>query len=486
MYTHSATVFLAILSLISPTLSAHAPEWRRRSIYQIVTDRFSRSDNSLIAPCDTQARKYCGGSWKGITNRLDYIANMGFTAIWISPIVKQLEGSTGYGEAYHGYWTRDLYSLNPQFGTQQDLMELIDAAHARDIYVMLDVVLNHFASLGPDVNYAALRPFDNARYFHSECDIDWGNQTSIEACWMGDSTVRLPDINTEDPDVQTTLKQYLSDLVTSWKIDGIRLDASRNVAQPSWAAFCSAANVYCQGEVWVREPSIICPYQTVMDGLHNYPAKELATIAFASSGSLNDFISVVQAMQTQCKDVTLFGSFMENHDNPRLGSLTTDRGRLTNLAVINVLSDGIPIVYYGQEQAFTGSDDPNNREALWLSQFSTSGNLVPTFKALNIFRNYVVASGVPFISTLSVYKLINDNVMTARKGSLTLVLTNSGSNIVISSEADGFTPAEDLVDVLSCKHFQSDVTGKVDLILSGYPLVLYPRALLLTSGICSL
>lgn len=68
---------------------------------QVMTDRFAVADNSS-KPCDTSARKYCGGSWKGITSHLDYIQNLGFDAIWISPVVENLEGETGYGEAYHG------------------------------------------------------------------------------------------------------------------------------------------------------------------------------------------------------------------------------------------------------------------------------------------------------------------------------------------------------------------------------------------------
>jgi len=68
---------------------------------QVMTDRFAIADNNSN-PCDTSARQYCGGSWKGITSHLDYIQSLGFDAIWISPVVENLEGETAYGEAYHG------------------------------------------------------------------------------------------------------------------------------------------------------------------------------------------------------------------------------------------------------------------------------------------------------------------------------------------------------------------------------------------------
>ena len=70
-------------------------------IYKLVTDRFALTDGSSPA-CNTQDRKYCGGTWQGIINKLDYIQGMGFDAIWISPIVKNLEGDTGEGQAFHG------------------------------------------------------------------------------------------------------------------------------------------------------------------------------------------------------------------------------------------------------------------------------------------------------------------------------------------------------------------------------------------------
>lgn len=66
-----------------------------------MTDRFATSDDSS-AECNTADRKYCGGTWKGIINHLDYVQNLGFDALWISPVVANLEGDTPYGEAYHG------------------------------------------------------------------------------------------------------------------------------------------------------------------------------------------------------------------------------------------------------------------------------------------------------------------------------------------------------------------------------------------------
>lgn len=69
-------------------------EWREQSVYQVMTDRFARTDLSTTAACDTSRGVYCGGTYQGLISKLDYIQGMGFTAIWISPMVKQMDGET--------------------------------------------------------------------------------------------------------------------------------------------------------------------------------------------------------------------------------------------------------------------------------------------------------------------------------------------------------------------------------------------------------
>jgi len=112
-----------------------------------MTDRFARSDGSLVAKCNVEEGKYCGGSWRGITQRLDYIQDMGFDAICISPITQNIEGATAYGEAYHGYWQQDLYSLNTHFGTSDDLKQLGQALHSRGMVSWIRVMFEDELSI---------------------------------------------------------------------------------------------------------------------------------------------------------------------------------------------------------------------------------------------------------------------------------------------------------------------------------------------------
>lgn len=95
-------VLLSFL-LVDAAQAADAAEWRRRSIYQVMTDRFAYgngTDEEDAPACAVEQGLYCGGTWKGITSKLDYIQGMNFDAIWISPVVKQLPQRTGDGEAY--------------------------------------------------------------------------------------------------------------------------------------------------------------------------------------------------------------------------------------------------------------------------------------------------------------------------------------------------------------------------------------------------
>lgn len=96
----SLALLVAALS-VTPAIALTPAEWRSQSIYQVMTDRFARSDLSTTASCDTSVGVYCGGTWDGLISKLDYIQDMGFTAIWISPYVAQMSGHTSDGESYH-------------------------------------------------------------------------------------------------------------------------------------------------------------------------------------------------------------------------------------------------------------------------------------------------------------------------------------------------------------------------------------------------
>jgi len=159
-----------------------ASEWRSRSIYQMLTDRFSPSNNSynrcMERPISENAsRNYCGGTYRGAIDQLDYIIQLGFNALWISPIPSNIDQETIYGVGWHGYWQDQIFKLNQNFGSEKDLIDFISEAHKRDIWIMLDVVANH---VGPNLT-GYYFPFNKSEHFHQPlCFIkDYNNQTEV-------------------------------------------------------------------------------------------------------------------------------------------------------------------------------------------------------------------------------------------------------------------------------------------------------------------
>ena len=110
-------------------------DWRSASIYQVLTDRLF-SDSR--APQCAKLNQYCGGTFRDLRDLLPYIADvLGFDALYISPFVENTE------DGYHGYWAKNIYKVNPRFGTEADLKELVLEAHKKGVRVMVDVVFNH-------------------------------------------------------------------------------------------------------------------------------------------------------------------------------------------------------------------------------------------------------------------------------------------------------------------------------------------------------
>ena len=155
-----AKLMILTFLLLTQILCKSKEEWKTRVIYQLLTDRFARTSGDTSG-CDLH--NYCGGTYRGIINNLDYITGMGFNAIWISPILENTPGS------YHGYHMTNLYNLNSNFGSEQDFIDFVKACHDRDIWVMVDVVANHSGPVGTD--YKRVFPFNDASHYHDYCII---------------------------------------------------------------------------------------------------------------------------------------------------------------------------------------------------------------------------------------------------------------------------------------------------------------------------
>jgi alpha-amylase len=132
----------------TPPTTANVKDWRDEVIYQIVVDRFEDGDpnNNFNVDYRSALARYHGGDWQGIIDRLDYIETLGVTALWISPVVRNVEEDAGFA-SYHGYWTQELPRPNPHFGDAGEAAGAGPEVHARGIKVILDIVTNHVGQL---------------------------------------------------------------------------------------------------------------------------------------------------------------------------------------------------------------------------------------------------------------------------------------------------------------------------------------------------
>jgi len=129
------------------TTAGQQGDWRDEVIYQLLVDRFGNGDlNNDDHVVPGSLGLYQGGDWQGVIDHLDYLEKLGVTAIWISPVIRNLETDANF-DAYHGYWQQDFGHVNPHFGDLAKLRELVQKAHAKNLKVILDIVTNHVAQL---------------------------------------------------------------------------------------------------------------------------------------------------------------------------------------------------------------------------------------------------------------------------------------------------------------------------------------------------
>ncbi|RAL13909.1 alpha-amylase [Aspergillus homomorphus CBS 101889] len=497
-------VAVTTLGISSTVNAASRDQWLGRSVYQIVTDRFARSDNSTSAACDPAQGNYCGGSFQGIIYKLDYIQDLGFDAIWISPAQSQISARTAALSAYHGYWPNDLYAINSHFGTSDDLEALSAALHARGMYLMLDVVVGDMAWAGNSstVDYSKFNPFNDRKYFHDFklLSSDPHNKTCVLDCWLGDDIVSLPDLRNEDHQVQQMLGTWVSELVSNYSIDGLRIDSVLNIPPVFFSDFSKSAGVFTVGEGATRTAQDYCPLQSSLGGLLNYPLYYILTEAFnTTNGDLTTIVESIDFIKTQCEDVLALGTFTSNQDVPRFGSYTSDISLARNILTISMLADGIPILYYGEEQHLSGGFNPVNREALWLTKYSMDSTPLPLLvQSLNRIRSYASGdgkeytvssrSGDDYLSYLSLPIFNSTNILAMRKGfagnQVVSVVSNLGAKpatkattkITLGSDGTGFQSRQNVTEILSCKTFVTDSKGNlaVDLSSDGGPRVYYP------------
>jgi alpha-amylase len=432
-----------------------------QDFYFVMGDRFANGDTAndtgglgsdpLVSGFDaTKKGFYNGGDLDGLRSKLDYVQGLGTDAIWLTPIFKnkavQLEDGPSAG--YHGYWITDFTQVDPHLGTNQDLAELVDAAHDRGMKVFFDIITNHTADVigyseGDRTAYvskdtspyktASGQPFDDRDYagtgafptldpatsfpYHPVLAPDETNLKS--PAWLNDVTMYhnrgnttftgedsqygdffgLDDLFTERPEVVDGMVDIYQTWVEDFDIDGFRIDTMKHVNDEFWQEFgpsmqaIAAAdgnpNFFMFGEVALdgsdaATKSFTSHYTThdKMQAILDFPFQDAAR-GFASRGLDNQRLAQFFANDDWYTDrdsnVYELPTFLGNHDMGRIGHfLKADnpgaddaellaRDRLAH--ELMYLSRGNPVVYYGDEQGFTGDGgDQLARQTMFASQ----------------------------------------------------------------------------------------------------------------------
>jgi glycosidase len=367
-------------------------------IYLLMPDRFANGDPSNDDPVVSRglldrgvARYYHGGDLAGVRQRLPYLKSLGVTAIWMNPIYEnanQLNRREMYdGKAitdYHGYGATDFYAVDEHFGDLNTLRELVDAAHAQGIKIILDLVANH---TGPYHPWATNSP--TPTWYNGTTENHLANTWQIWTLADPNSTpaVRkpvldgwfaniLPDLNQDDPEVARYIIQNSLWWVAVSGIDGIRQDTWPYVPRRFWRDWMTALqrefpSLKVVGEVWDGNPALVSFFEggrTQFDGLDDkvdllfdfplfYPIRR----AFGEGGQLRE-VAQMLSHDRLYRDPTSLVTFLGLHDVLRFANEKGATPAGLKLAYTFLLTTrGTPLLYYGDEIGLPGGGDPDNR-----------------------------------------------------------------------------------------------------------------------------
>ena len=390
-----APILLAGLLAAAAAVPKPARPWSDDILYFVLVDRFADGDLGNDANVDRKAKgAFHGGDLKGLLAQLDEIASLGVTAIWVNPLVKNIPGhvdGAGFPDwGYHGYWADDFNSLDPRFGTEEDLRKLVEACHIRGIKVLLDVVYNH---AGYDTRY--LRDPKTRKWLRSTIVGDCG-EDDLTSCLAG-----LPDFKTEQPEVA----KFLLDAQIAWAkrsgIDGFRLDTVKHVDHPFWQEHRKRTRAelgpqfFLLGEVFGADAEVLEPWFE--------PDEMDAGFDFSFQGNVLGFVqgrgrtvafNRYLEMRQKVRPGHLVAHYLSTHDTTgALFQLKGDMALFRLAAVLLFTTSGIPVVYYGEEVGRPGGEWPDNRSDMpWGPRDVLPGAGLPRDDALR--RDYQKLIGI--------------------------------------------------------------------------------------------
>ena len=348
------------------------PEWaKNKVVYQVFPSRFATTEE--VAPklwykAPMDHRTDLRGNLRGIISKLDYIRNLGVDVLYLTPIF--------HSKSTHKYDTIDYYSIDPDFGTTEDLIELVDKAHAMGLRVMLDGVFNHsapefFAFHDLEKNWKTT-PYRDWYYTNGKPKrpMMMGIKPNYKCfSYFGG----MPKLNLENPETA----QYFIDVALYWlrtaHVDGWRLDVADEISHYFWRNFRHAVKAefpdcLIVGEVWHYAADFL--QGDNWDSVMNYPFLNaamdfVADETITATEFLNELGFLRGNLNNACHSV--MWNLLGSHDTPRaLFRCGENKEKMKLLAAIQLLLPGMPFVYYGDEVGMTGGPDPDCRRGmLW-------------------------------------------------------------------------------------------------------------------------
>ena len=409
-------IFVGCVQKNNTELSVEKPKvpfvWEGANVYFLLTDRFNNGDPSNDINFDRteetgKLRDFEGGDIKGITQKIKegYFTNLGINAIWMTPVVEQIHGATdegtGLSYGFHGYWASDWTNLDPNFGTKEDLHELIEEAHKRGIRILLDAVINH---TGPVTKKDPVWPSEWVRT-EPQC-----NYKSFETTTTCTLVKNLPDIRTdsnEDLDLPPHLVKkwkkegrydqelaeldaffertsypksprfyiikWLTDYITEFGIDGYRVDTVKHTEAYVWQEFKKECD-YAFAEYKENNPEKVLDNNSfyLVGEVYNYNISHTKSFDFGDKkvnyfddafNALINFEIKWNAAQMPIEhmfekysnilneDMSGFGvlNYLTSHDDGQ--PFDTSREKPFETATKLLLCPGTSQVYYGDESA---------------------------------------------------------------------------------------------------------------------------------------
>jgi glycosidase len=396
-------------------------------IYFVMPDRYKDGDkkNNDNGGFNTSLTAfYHGGDLKGLTGTcepgddgLARIKSLGFTAVWLTPVITQQE-AIGAGSGYHGYWGVDFLNVDPHLGTNADMAEFSKCAKKLGLKVILDVVTNHTGDVIKYRGNEAYIPAESKKLKNPAWLNDINNYHNVGdmgSCWgVGNCTklgdfYGLDDLATEKPVVYKGWADVYGKWISTYGISGFRVDTARHVDDKffkNWSPLIQATanksnikDFTIFGEVFDYSTFNLMTYvrqnkiQTVLDFPFQAKATEYAS-GYSNAAALTALFENDDYYTSAQSSASNLITFLGNHDVGRAGYIISSK-RIqpaeqllprTNLAnALMYFSRGIPVVYYGDEVGMTGTNSGKDQFARQ-DMFATD---------IEIWKNEVRIGGSP-------------------------------------------------------------------------------------------